>query len=53
MKAVTVAIAWTFVAAGAWAQNRDYPVKPLPFTAVHVNDEFWAPRIEINRRLRA
>ena len=29
--------------------NRDYPIKPVPFTAVHVDDEFWAPRIEINR----
>ena len=28
---------------------RDYPVKPVPFTAVHVNDGFWAPRIETNR----
>lgn len=28
---------------------RDYPVQPVPFTAVHLNDEFWAPRIEINR----
>jgi len=28
---------------------RDYPVKPVPFTAVHFNDGFWAPRIEINR----
>ncbi|HKX31416.1 MAG TPA: glycoside hydrolase family 127 protein [Blastocatellia bacterium] len=28
---------------------RDYPVKPVPFTAVHFNDRFWAPRIEINR----
>ena len=27
----------------------DYPIKPVPFTAVHLNDEFWAPRIEINR----
>ncbi len=27
----------------------DYPVKPVPFTAVHVTDQFWAPRIEINR----
>ncbi len=31
------------------AQPRDYPVKPVPFTAVHVNDGFWAPRIETNR----
>src|SRR5262245_41889274 len=29
--------------------TRDYPVKPVPFTAVHFNDAFWAPRIEINR----
>ena len=28
---------------------RDYPVKPVPFTAVHFNDVFWAPRIETNR----
>jgi len=49
MKAVTVAMACLFVSQSAWAQNRDYPVKPVPFTAVHVNDQFWAPRIEINR----
>jgi hypothetical protein len=28
---------------------RDYPVKPVPFTAVHCDDVFWAPRIETNR----
>ena len=28
---------------------RDYPVKPVPFTAVHFNDSFWLPRIELNR----
>jgi DUF1680 family protein len=28
---------------------RDYPVKPVPFTAVQCDDVFWAPRIEINR----
>ncbi len=31
------------------AQQRDYPVKPVPFTDVHVDDGFWAPRIETNR----
>ena len=32
------------------AQQRDYPVKPVPFTTVHIiNDGFWAPRIETNR----
>lgn len=37
------------LAAALWAQPRDYPVKPVPFTAVRVTDSFWAPRIEINR----
>jgi DUF1680 family protein len=34
----------------ALAQGRaDYPIQPVPFTAVKLNDGFWAPRIEINR----
>ena len=24
----------------------DYPFQPVPFTAVRLNDVFWAPRIE-------
>ena len=37
-------------AAAAPAQApRDYPVKPVPFTAVHFTDAFWLPRIETNR----
>jgi len=31
--------------------SADYPVQPVPFTAVHVNDSFWAPKIEINRKV--
>jgi DUF1680 family protein len=34
----------------ALAQTQSYPVKPVPFTAVHFHDDFWAPRIEINRK---
>ncbi|MBV9406190.1 MAG: glycoside hydrolase family 127 protein [Acidobacteriaceae bacterium] len=30
---------------------RDYPIKPVLFTAVHLNDVFWAPRIETNRKV--
>src|SRR6266581_9277621 len=37
------------LAATAAPPSRDYPVKPVPFTAVHLNDVFWAPRIETNR----
>jgi DUF1680 family protein len=27
----------------------DYPFQPVPFTAVHLTDSFWAPRIATNR----
>ena len=27
----------------------DYPFRPVPFTAVHLDDVFWAPRLETNR----
>ncbi len=41
------------VAAGAAsspaAPNKDYPITPVPFTAVKFSDAFWAPRIETNR----
>jgi uncharacterized protein len=29
-------------------QHTDYPIQPVPFTHVHVNDEFWAPKILVN-----
>ncbi len=28
---------------------KDYPVTPVPITAVHITDDFWAPKREINR----
>jgi len=31
------------------AQIKDYPIQPVAFTKVKVNDKFWSPRIEINR----
>jgi DUF1680 family protein len=34
---------------GALPARDDYPITPVPFTAVKVTDEFWAPRIETNR----
>ena len=36
-------------AAPAAADAHDYPFQPVPFTAVHLNDSFWAPRLETNR----
>ncbi len=29
--------------------SHDYPFRPVPFTAVHLDDVFWAPRLETNR----
>jgi uncharacterized protein len=41
--------ALTLFALQAAPVAHDYPVKPVPFTAVHLTDVFWAPRIETNR----
>lgn len=52
MKAVATLAALAVLSLPAWTQStRDYPVKPVPFTAVHVTDTFWAPRIELNRKV--
>ena len=48
---VVLALATTTHAAkttGA-AESRDYAVRPVPFTAVKVDDVFWSPRMETNR----
>lgn len=29
----------------------DYPIQPVPFTAVKVTDQFWAPRIRLNHEV--
>jgi len=35
----------------ATAAEQDYPIQPVPFTAVDVGAGFWAPRMETNRRV--
>jgi DUF1680 family protein len=38
----------------SYGQNgpkKDYPIQPVSFTKVKVNDHFWAPRIELNQRV--
>jgi len=32
-------------------QKRDYPIRPVPFTAVEFTDGFWSQRIDVNRRV--
>lgn len=41
---------------GLYACNKPYtqpnaPIKEVPFTQVHLHDDFWAPRIETNRTI--
>ncbi len=33
------------------AADLDYPIQPVPFTAVEVGAGFWSPRMETNRRV--
>lgn len=33
---------------GKAQKNHDYPITPVSFTMVIVNDNFWKPRIETN-----
>src|ERR1043165_9719838 len=56
MKVIRFALALVTVAllgAAARAQkpSHDYPIQPVGFTSVKLNDVFWAPRIETNRKV--
>lgn len=33
------------------AQQKDYPIQPVAFTSVHVNDNFWQPKMEVNAKV--
>jgi DUF1680 family protein len=50
---VFIGIIYSAAASGLLAATspapQDYPFQPVPFTAVHLNDAFWAPRLETNR----
>lgn len=35
----------------AFAQQKDYPIQPVPFTQVHVDDQFWEPKMEVNAKV--
>lgn len=33
------------------SMKKDYPIKPVTLTQVNLTDEFWAPRIQTNRKI--
>lgn len=44
-----LAVAFLLYGGLAHGQAKDYPIQPVAFTQVKLNDSFWLPRIEINR----
>ena len=38
----------TILFAASCAQQKDYPIQPVAFTQVHVNDNFWQPKMQVN-----
>jgi len=49
MKTRSGVLLFLCISLSAYAQNRDYPIQPVPFTSVKLNDQFWTSRIETNR----
>ncbi|WP_221269413.1 glycoside hydrolase family 127 protein [Mucilaginibacter sp. X5P1] len=49
MKMKNLLIAVLLYAGAADAQVKDYPIQPVTFTKVKLDDKFWSPRIETNR----
>ncbi len=37
-----------FISLSVFAQKKDYPITPVPFTNVKLTDKFWLPRIQTN-----
>jgi len=40
-----------FCAPGVSAQQKDYPIRAVPFTKVKLTDNFWLPRIQTNHQV--
>ncbi|SDS46818.1 hypothetical protein SAMN05216490_1208 [Mucilaginibacter mallensis] len=49
MKMKNLLIVALLYAGAVNAQVKDYPIQPVTFTKVKLDDKFWSPRIETNR----
>lgn len=47
----TLGIGLSLFLAGCKTQQADYPIQPVNFTQVHLNDAFWSPKITTNREV--
>lgn len=48
---ITVGIASAIGISSCQRSEKEYPIKPVPFTDVKVTDNFWAPRIKKNQEI--
>jgi DUF1680 family protein len=46
-----VALSIVLCPAVLMSQEADYPIKPVKFTEVNIEDDFWLPRLETNRKV--
>jgi uncharacterized protein len=56
LRSILVLACWTLLSAAggnlvAAEPKADYPIRPVPFSAVTIGDGFWSPRLETNRRV--
>ncbi len=52
MRCVLHMLPFLLLADWMWAaETRDYPIKPIPFTAVQIDGGFWLPRMTTNREV--
>src|SRR5471030_3317339 len=49
MKTTLNLLLFSGLSLGVFAQSKDYPIQPVPFTSVKLTDQFWSSRIETNR----
>jgi DUF1680 family protein len=49
MKTISIITALILSCGVSFAQQQDYPIKQVPFTAVKLTDKLWSGRIEVNR----
>ncbi|EHQ26594.1 hypothetical protein BDD43_0604 [Mucilaginibacter gracilis] len=47
-KAAGLLLSMIGISSMVFGQQKDYPIQPVAFTSVHVNDKFWEPKMEVN-----
>ncbi|MFZ2287667.1 MAG: beta-L-arabinofuranosidase domain-containing protein [Bacteroidales bacterium] len=51
IKTVAAVIALAMTSCSGNGEDENYPIRPVPFTAVKMTDSFWAPRIKKNHEV--